>query len=37
MRRRAGNDPMARKFDDSAESYRVASHNAPKENVERPF
>ena len=31
------NDPMARKFDDNADSYRVTSHNVPKENVERPF
>lgn len=32
-----GRDAMARKFDDSARSYRVASRKAPKENMERPF
>ncbi len=31
------NDPMARKFDAGATSYRVASPKVPKENVERPF
>ncbi len=30
-------DPMARKFDADATSYRVASQKTPKENVERPF
>ncbi len=30
-------DPMARKFDAGATSYRVASQKTPKENVERPF
>ena len=31
------NDPMARKFEKNADSYRIASHAVPKENVERPF
>ena len=30
-------DPMARQLDDAATSYRVASHKAPKQNMERPF
>ena len=30
-------DPMARKFEKDADSYRIASHEVPKENVERPF
>lgn len=30
-------DPMARKFEKDADSYRIASHKVPKENVERPF
>ena len=33
----AGRDPMARKVDRNVTSYRVASHKAPKENMERPF
>jgi hypothetical protein len=37
LMRLRGKDPMARKFDTGAKSYRVTSHNAPKENVERPF
>ena len=31
------NDPMARKFEQAVESYRIASHEVPKKNVERPF
>ena len=30
-------DPMARKFDDHAETYRVSSRKAPPNGVERPF
>ena len=30
-------DPMARKLEKNASSYRVASPEVPKENVERPF
>lgn len=32
-----GRDPMHRRFDKNASSYRVQSTNQPKENVERPF
>ena len=32
-----GHDPMARRFDDAADSYRVRHPKAPKNNVERPF
>ncbi len=32
-----GHDPMARKFDDKAKTYRVPSHKALPENMERPF
>jgi len=32
-----GNDPMARKWDKSAESYRVESVREPKERLEKPF
>jgi saxitoxin biosynthesis operon SxtJ-like protein len=32
-----GMDPMRRRFDKSASSYRVQSTNQPKENLERPF
>jgi hypothetical protein len=31
------NDPMRRKFDRSAESYRVSSNPTKPENMERPF
>jgi len=31
------NDPMRRKFDQSAESYRVLSNPTKPENMERPF
>ncbi len=30
-------DPMARKFDKQATSYRVASTTAPRDNLKRPF
>jgi len=32
-----GKDPMARKIDKSAGSYRVQSHPRSKDHVERPF
>ena len=32
-----GKDAMARKLDESAESYRVASNKSPVKNLERPF
>ncbi len=32
-----GRDPMRRRLDKGALSYRVQSTNQPKENVERPF
>ena len=32
-----GHDPMARHFDDGAASYRVPSHQAPRDNMEKPF
>ncbi len=32
-----GRDPMARQLDGAAKTYRVTSHKAPKENMERPF
>jgi hypothetical protein len=32
-----GRDPMRRRFNKSASSYRVQSTNQPKENLERPF
>jgi Kef-type K+ transport system membrane component KefB len=35
--RLTGHDPMARRFDDRAESYRVPSHPPKRENMERPF
>jgi hypothetical protein len=35
--RLSGHDPMARRFDDSAESYRVKHAKAPRKNVERPY
>ncbi len=31
------NDPMRRKFDDSADSYRVQSNAVKHENMEKPF
>ncbi|MCU7905764.1 MAG: sxtJ [Candidatus Thiodiazotropha sp. (ex Epidulcina cf. delphinae)] len=30
-------DPMARKLDDRAETYRILSHEVAKETMERPF
>jgi Kef-type K+ transport system membrane component KefB len=35
--RLTGHDPMARRFDDRAKSYRVPSHPPKRENMERPF
>jgi len=32
-----GNDPMARKYDKSASSYRVKSVSEPKDRLEKPF
>ena len=32
-----GKDPMARKVDNSASSYRVKSVNTPKDRLEKPF
>jgi len=32
-----GRDPMARRFDDRAASYRVPSHKAPREQAEKPY
>lgn len=32
-----GRDPMARRFDNAADSYRVKHPKRPRENVERPF
>ncbi len=32
-----GRDPMMRRFDDAAESYRVIHEKPPRKNVERPF
>jgi hypothetical protein len=30
-------DPLKRQFDEATESYRVASEQLSKENLERPF
>ena len=32
-----GNDPMSRKIDEAAASYRVSSHPRDKNHVERPY
>ena len=32
-----GKDPMARKLDSSAESYRISSERTEKDHVERPY
>lgn len=32
-----GHDPMARRFDEKAKSYRIPSKKAPKDQMERPF
>ena len=32
-----GGDPMARRFDSDAESYRIRSKKTPKENMGKPF
>jgi hypothetical protein len=37
LMRLLGRDPMARKFDKIATSYRVASTTAPRGNLKRPF
>ena len=37
MLMRVFNDPMSRKFDDSADSYRIPSHTIKHENMEKPF
>lgn len=37
VRRVFGSDPMARRFDADATSYRVPSDPAPKENLENPY
>ena len=31
------NDPLRRQFDRGADSYRIESHKAPRENMEKPF
>jgi len=35
--RAIGRDPMARRFDKKAESYRIPSKKPPKDQMERPF
>jgi hypothetical protein len=35
--RLAGRDPMRRRFDPSATSYRVPAHTRTRESLERPF
>ncbi len=35
--RAIGRDPMARRFDEKAESYRIPSKKPPKDQMERPF
>jgi hypothetical protein len=35
--RLSSRDPMARKFDEDATSYRIPSHTAGRENIKRPF
>jgi Saxitoxin biosynthesis operon protein SxtJ len=35
--RAVGNDPMSRRIDREAPSYRVKSSNPPSSNMERPF
>ena len=32
-----GRDPLARRFDETATSYRVPSPKAPREHMEKPF
>lgn len=32
-----GRDPMARRFDDTTDSYRVPSRKAPREHMEKPY
>jgi len=35
--RLAGHDPMARRFDGAAASYRLASQQRPSRHMEKPF
>ncbi len=35
--RAIGRDPMARRFDEKAESYRIPSKKPPKDQMEKPF
>jgi len=35
--RLSGRDPMARRLDDEAASYRIKHEKAPKKSMERPF
>lgn len=35
--RLTGRDPMTRRFDDTAESYRIKHDKASRKNIERPF
>ena len=37
LRRRLGGDPLARRFDPAARSYRKVKAARPKESLERPF
>jgi hypothetical protein len=37
MMRLLGRDPMARKFDPGAQTYRIPSRRAPIHSLERPF
>jgi len=37
LMRLLGKDPMARGVDDQVRSYRVASRDAPKDHMEKPF
>ncbi|MCP4698387.1 MAG: sxtJ [Gammaproteobacteria bacterium] len=37
LMRIAGKDPLSRKLDKNAESYRIQSTNQPKNHLERPF
>jgi hypothetical protein len=37
LMRAIGKDPMARKFDERAATYRTPSRKAPREQLEKPF
>ena len=37
LMRLLGKNPLARKLNPEAATYRVASHQAPKQNLERPY